>query len=156
MTPFAGVGSHRVTSGGEGVDERILEVARSIRPYLPGLIGDEAPEVDRGLVDLLNGAAAGADVGEAVLELLMFRPATHTWAASVLADEQHRPPSVRAAQERSAKRGFSPLPNPYGGDPVDAEKYVCPVDGNFVWWRTGVGEPVPQCPDHPGSTLTSA
>jgi hypothetical protein len=137
------------------MDEQILEVARSIRPYLPRLIGAQANQCDRRLVDLLNEAAAGTDVGEAILELLARQPATHSWAASALADERHRPPDVQA-DRGAASRGFSPLPNPYGADVVDAERYTCPVDGNYVWWRVWVGAPVPECPDHPGVTLTLA
>ena len=137
------------------VDEQILEVARSIRPYLPRLIGAQAGHCDRRLVELLQEAAAGADVEEAILELLARQPATHSWAASTLDDERHRPPDLQAARG-AASRGFSPLPNPYGADLVDAERYVCPVDGNFVWWRVWVGVPVPECPDHPDITLILA
>ena len=63
-------------------------------------------------------------------------------AAEVLGDALYRPPEVRALVER----GIEPLPGI--GEPVDAQKYVCAVDGNFVWWRTSVGVPIPKCPDH--------
>ena len=87
---------------------------------------------------------------DAILDLLTESPATHSWAASVIEDERHLPPDLQARLLRSIEDGgFSPLPNPYGGDPVDALRYVCPVDGSYVWWRTSVGQPVPTCPDHP-------
>ncbi|HEU5387554.1 MAG TPA: hypothetical protein VFV73_16775 [Streptosporangiaceae bacterium] len=138
------------------MDEQILEVARSIRPHLPRLIGAEADECDRRLVELLRQAAAGADVGEAILELLTRQPATYSWAAAALADERHRPPDVQRAYRGPVTRGYSPLPNPLGADLVDAERYACPVDGNFVWWRISVGDQVPTCRDHPGTTLVPA
>jgi hypothetical protein len=140
------------------VDERILEVARSIRPYLPRLIGARARQCDRDLAGLLREAAAGADVGEAILTLMADQPAMHSWAASALADtrSQPRPPEVQHAGGQSARRAFAPLPNPQGGDLVDAERYACPEDGNFVWWRISVAQQVPECPDHPGTTLTLA
>lgn len=89
------------------MDEQILEVARSIRPYLPQLIGDAAAQCDRRLVELLNHAASGADVGPDILDLLMRQPVTHTWAAAMLADEEHLPPNVRAACASTVHRGWS-------------------------------------------------
>jgi len=137
------------------MDDQVIDVARSIRPYLPTLVGDEAARYDRRLVELLRDAGAGADVTGAILEVLMGSPATHNWAASMLADERHLPPDLQMARERSsaADSGYSPLPGSYGGDPVNTEKYVCPVDGNFAWWRILVGQPVPMCPDHPTTML---
>jgi hypothetical protein len=138
------------------VDEQILEVARSIRWYLPRLLGAQADQYDQSLVDLLRQAASGADVGPALLGLLSRPPTVQGWAASALADEQHRPPDVQQAGRRPVTRGFSALPNPYGADVIDAERYVCPEDGNFVWWRIRLGDPIPKCRDHRDTTLVLA
>ncbi|MFI0980866.1 hypothetical protein ACH4SP_28130 [Streptomyces sp. NPDC021093] len=139
-----------------GMDEVVLDVARTIRPYLAGLIGEDAEVLDRNLVRLLGRARAGADVDEAILDLLSESPATHAWTASVLGDERHLPPDLQSRAERSGdKGGYTPLGNPHGGDPVDAERYVCPEDGAYAWWRTSVGQSIPDCPDHPGVGLVS-
>jgi hypothetical protein len=137
----------------------VVEVARSIRPYLPALVGSAAGKVDRQLTELLTAALdcdADDEVDGRILGVLASTPATHAWAAAVLADEQHLPPEVREIRERSEDGGYAPLPNPRGGDPVDAQKYVCPVDGAFAWWRISVGQPVPTCPDHPDELLRPA
>jgi hypothetical protein len=141
------------------MDEQVVDVARSIRPYLLALVGDEAARYDRRLVILLREASAGTDVTGKILAILMESPAMHNWAASMLADERHLPPDLQVARERSsaaANRGYSALPRPYGGDILDARKYVCPVDGNFAWWRISAGQPIPACPDHPSTTLVPA
>jgi hypothetical protein len=138
------------------VDEQILTVARSIRWYLPRLLGAQAAQYDRSLVELLRQAASGADVGPALLDLLSRPPTVHSWAASALADQQLRPPDVQQAGKGPASRGFSPLPNRYGTDIIDAERYVCPKDGNFVWWRIRISDPIPKCQDHPDTTLVLA
>jgi hypothetical protein len=44
------------------MDEAILDVARSIQPYLPSLVGEHAEELDGKLAFLLRQAHAGADV----------------------------------------------------------------------------------------------
>jgi hypothetical protein len=129
------------------VDEAVLDVARSIRPYLPSLVGEHAAEVDAKLAFLLRRANAGVDVEEDLLAVLESSPGTHNWAAAMLADERGMPP-VRQAT-RSAK--FSGLPGQ--ADPVDAIRYVCPVDHAYAYWRMFVGDPVPCCPDHPGTAL---
>ncbi len=91
---------------------------------------------------------------DAVLDLLTESPATHAWAASMIEDERHLPPDLQPRPERSGEKGgYSPLANPHGGDPVDAERYVCPEDGDYMWWRTSVGQEVRDCPDHPGVRL---
>ncbi|MEU1012562.1 hypothetical protein [Streptomyces sp. NPDC005890] len=142
---------------GAGMDEVVLDVARAIRPYLPGLVGEDAPRLDLRIVALLDRARDGVDVGEAVLELLGESPATLAWAASVLEDERHLPPDLQHRAVRSGdKSGYSPLANPHGGDPVDAQRYLCPEDGAYAWWRTSVGQEIPGCPDHPGVRLVAS
>jgi hypothetical protein len=136
------------------VDKVVLDVARSIRPYLPGLVADRAADLDRRLAGLLRRAHAGTDVDAEILGLLAATPATHAWAAAMIADPRHRPPDRQPQHERSLNQGgYSPLGNPLGGDTVDAERYLCPVDGGYAWWRMSVAQPTPECPDHPGVVL---
>jgi len=129
------------------VDEEVLDVARSIRPYLPSLVGDRAAEIDAKLRPLLQQASGGQDVEEEILIILRSTPETHNWAAGMLGDEDGLPPELQAT--RTAK--FAGLPGK--GEPVDAVRYVCPVDRAYAWWQTFVGDPVPDCPDHPGRKL---
>jgi hypothetical protein len=112
--------------------------------------------VDGQLVELLAVARQGKDPTEEILDLLARVSSTHDWAAEALADPAHRPPELTAPVERALDGGYSTLPNPAGSDAVDADKYVCPVDGNFAWWRIWVADTVPTCPDHPGSALVPA
>jgi len=113
-----------------------------IRPYLQELVGDEAAKVDGRLSTLLKEAAAGAAVEESISDLLYSFAATRDWTAQVLGDEQLRPPELQHVVERS----YSPLPGE--GEPIPAQKFVCPLDANYVWWRRSVGTAVPKCPDH--------
>ncbi|MFG2045487.1 hypothetical protein [Dactylosporangium sp. NPDC048998] len=137
------------------MDVRILEVARSIRPYLPELAGPAAADLDRALVALIRAAADGQDPTDRILALLASSPATHAWAAAVLADDEQLPPEVRQLRSRAAppEGGYAALPNPHGGDVVLAQQYICPVDGAFAWWRISAGDPVRACPDHPDQPL---
>jgi hypothetical protein len=131
-----------------------MEVARSIRPYLDDLVGGRARDVDGQVVALLRRGRAGEDVDDAIIDLLNGSPGTRDWAASVLADRELRPPELQNFAERAGEQpGYSPLANPYGGGVVSAPKFVCPVDGLYVWWRSAVGRPIPYCPDHPDRQL---
>jgi len=59
------------------VDEAVLDVARSIRPYLLALVGDQAEEFDAKLAFLLRQANAEAEVEEDLLAMLESSPETH-------------------------------------------------------------------------------
>ncbi|GIG56012.1 hypothetical protein Lfu02_03840 [Longispora fulva] len=137
------------------MDENLIDVARSIRPYLDRLVGAGAAEFDQRLRALLVRARAGEDVDAELLALLTGSPATHAWAAAVLADERHRPPADLDLRAADPAGGYAGLPHPHGGGPVPATRYVCPVDGNYAWWRISVGEPVPVCPDHLDTALVA-
>jgi hypothetical protein len=123
------------------LEDSVLEAGRAIRWYLPSLVGEEAPQLDREIADLLNAARRGEDVADQVVDLLAARTATHVWAAQLLGDPGLRPPEVRGLQDR----GFQGL----AGEPgiVDAMKYICP-EGDYVWYRLSVGDPVEECPTH--------
>lgn len=112
--------------------EMILEGARSIRPFLPELLGDDAGPVDHQVAKLLAQAKAGQETHEQILELLKSYPETRTWMAEFL------------GETRSVK-GFEELPGQ--GQAISASKYRCPED-DYTWFRRVVGETVPKCPTH--------
>jgi len=129
------------------VDEAVLDVGRSIRRYLPTLVGDNAEELDQRVASILRRANAGADVEEELLALLECSQETHDWAAAMLGDERGLPPGLQATRSGD----YSGLPG--AADPVDAVRYVCPIDRAYVEWQLFVGDPIPSCPDHPGTKL---
>jgi hypothetical protein len=129
------------------VDEAVLDVARSIRAYLPSLVGDHAEELDGKLAFLLQQANGGEDVEDDLLAVLESSPQTHNWAAAMLEDERGLPPGLQATRSGD----FSGLPG--AADPVDAVRYACPVDRAYAEWQLFVGDPIPCCPDHPGTVL---
>lgn len=118
----------------------LREVAKAIRPFLPELVGEQSVRLDRELATLLADPAD--DVPEKIADLLRSNPSTHAWAAEALGDPLLRPPQFQDRRERT----FEPLPGV--GVPVPAVRYMCPVDGNYVWYRPDVATPVPACPDH--------
>jgi CHAT domain len=116
----------------------VLAAARAIRPYLPRLVGADAVTVDREITALLIDARDGADVEEALLNLLRRYPATHSWTAAFM---QHgHPPEI----DDPITKNFG-LPGMVS--PVSARKYCCPA-GDYDWWRPRVGDQVPTCPSH--------
>ena len=121
-------------------DERVLEVARAIRPYLTELLGPNAEQVDGELAALLARSRGDDDdeVEGLILDCLMRNRATHDWAARFLME---RGPD----QAAGAERGYSPLAGQ--GEPVRAPRFVCPK-GDYVWYRHSVGQDPPTCPTH--------
>ena len=83
------------------MDERIMEAARSIRPYLDDLIGAQAEEVDGQLAALLERGRAGDDVDDVIIDLLTGSPRTRDWSAVMLADPELRPPEWQTVTERA-------------------------------------------------------
>jgi hypothetical protein len=125
------------------MDERILEAARVIRPYLAGLVGIEAAAaVDAELAEILARAAAGEDVETALLTVLKADDATSVFLDRVLDDPLLRPPGVVP----EVTKGYSPLPTPEP-PPVPADKFHCPY-GDYVWYRPEVGVPIKHCLTH--------
>jgi hypothetical protein len=116
--------------------ENILDGARSIRPYLAELLEADAGVMDRELAGLLALAQAGQNVDNRILELLARYEATRAWMAKFLRDK--RPPDV--------ERVYNPLPGGIGPVPVSA-RYACP-NGDYVWYRRAVNQPIGKCPTH--------
>lgn len=123
------------------MENDLIIVAKTIRPYLSTLAKEQAIEYDKKIAHLLEERGRGKNINEALSELFSSSPKMQNWTDKVRQDPLHRPPEL---QEQ-------PLGNigPYrGGMPVNAQKYECPVDRNYVWWRQRVGDFVPQCPNH--------
>ncbi|MFM7427783.1 MAG: hypothetical protein ACKO7W_22750 [Elainella sp.] len=116
--------------------EDILEGARTIRFFLPDLLGTEAEAVDQQLAELLGQAKAGQQADQQILEILKGHPETYRWIAEFLSSEPD-PKSPR----------LPGLPNA-----VSAPKYVCP-EGDYSWFQRSIGIPVPSCPTHGKLTL---
>ena len=130
------------------MDEDIIDAARTIRPYLPELVGNEADAYDREIAGLIAEAQAGHDVDGELLAVLSRSQATHTWAARVLENDRHLPPDI----QRIADRSYEPLAGV--GEPVAAERYLCPR-GDYVRYRISISDPAPVCPTHECALETS-
>lgn len=117
--------------------EDILEGARSIRPYLSELLGENAEVTDRKLAELLSLTQKGENVDSVILELLSRHETTRVWMAKFL--QLKRPP------EPQVEKSYNPLPGT--PSPVSARKFFCPR-GDYVWYRRAAGASVPECPTH--------
>lgn len=124
------------------MDDDLLDVARSARPYLEELTGSEAPAYDAEIAALLAAAYAGNDVEAELSAVLQRSPAVHDFAAKMLEDPLHRPPDLQPVRELG---DYEPLPG--SGSPVAASKYCCP-ERDYAWWRPSIGTPVPTCATH--------
>ena len=141
--------------GTPATNEGVWETTFCVRPFLKYLLPDraEAAHVDKKLADLLRArrtrrrgsraaacSARRARGNECVLQL-------------VLDDPKLRPPisgccralrgstwlSSGAVSAYSALAGIE--------QPLSAPKFRCPR-GDYVWYRPGVGVPIPRCPTH--------
>ncbi|MCZ4125846.1 hypothetical protein [Streptomyces sp. H39-S7] len=116
----------------------VVELARTIRPYLPDLLpADSAAELDRRLAGLL-AAADERRIDTEILELLREPDLVRRWAALFL--EDGLPPDV--AMDRRVG-----VVLPGRGEAVAPGKFVCP-QGDLVFYRRAVGQSVPLCPTH--------
>jgi hypothetical protein len=130
-------------------DEKVLELARTVRPELRRLWGKEreaeAAAIDAALGQLLAEAQTGADVRLAILDRLREPPEVHAWAARFLASGM--PPGF--SERRDATRGL-PGYSPLAGDgvPLAGGKFACPEGGDTVWYQHSVGQDPPACSTH--------
>jgi hypothetical protein len=121
-------------------DSRIIDAARAVRPHLSELLGpDRAAAVDADLAHLLNASPPLGDIERLILEALARHPATHGWAATFL--EHGTPPDL----SRVAEKGYQAPPGT--GSTTTIPRFACP-QGDYVWYRRSVGEPIPACPSH--------
>jgi len=114
-------------------EQKVLEVARAIRPDLPELVGADAGELTARLDELLGRAAAGEHVQLEVLTVLKARPATREWARRLL-DAQ---PLLRHYQALPGRGQLAAVP-----------RYACPYGGHYVWYQHSRADKVPLCDRH--------
>lgn len=133
------------------MDQDIIDVARTIRFYLPELVSDKADAYDNEIKNLLARAHEGVDVGDEIMAVLT-RSGVKEWVIRVFEDQYHRPPALLPRDRGTVyERPPSPVTTP-----VLSDKYECPVDRNYVWYRPAVGYSIPDCKDHPGVRLVRA
>jgi len=124
-------------------DQCILELARTIRPYLDELLADQpnidADKVDHDLAGLVAAAQRGDRVNERILALLEEPPEVHDWAAAFL--QYGYPPELAALFDRSIQS------MPGYGEALLPPKFSCP-HGDFVFYRRNVNQQVPRCRTH--------
>jgi hypothetical protein len=73
------------------IPEDVLKGARTIRPFLPDLLGREAELVDQQLAELLGQAEAGQQADQQILEILESHPKTRSWIAEFLSMKNSLP-----------------------------------------------------------------
>ncbi|MEM0979124.1 MAG: hypothetical protein AAGH78_02515 [Cyanobacteria bacterium P01_H01_bin.58] len=112
----------------------LLEAAKSIRPFLPQLLNEQAQKVDQQLADFIIRYQEGEQVENQIISLLASYDATRQWMREFL--------GVDAALARS--KGYSPLP---GIPKIDAPRYACP-EGDYIWHHIDSSDPIPTCPTH--------
>lgn len=126
----------------------LLEAARLVRGRLSTLVGPTAGEVDSRLAELLQSPDSDQDVAVRVETVLRVNAATAGFTDLVLADApRYRPPEMQESIFRGDMSRLAGDPGPIG----HAGRYRC-LRGDFVWYRSEIGAPVPDCPSH-GSTL---
>jgi hypothetical protein len=114
-------------------DDIVLEAARTIRQYLPGLLGDDAPACDAELAALLAHADAET-AGDEILAVFERHPAAHAWTAAFIESRTR------------TSRGFDFLPG--HGELLDDDIFDCPR-GDYTWYRRWIGQPQERCRSHP-------
>jgi len=133
------------------MDEGVLEAARSVRPYLEGLVGEpSAEDLDTQIAGLLARANQGEDVTAVIRDVLSGNEATAAFLDEVLADTpEFRPPDMQPGflysnRRGSTSAGHGALPGDVG--PIlHTGKYACPECKDYVWYRPSVGTPVRLC-----------
>jgi hypothetical protein len=120
-------------------DDRILEAARAVRAYLPELIPTEHAELDRQLAAILLDADRDPTAVERFLVLLEEHRELAEWTSGFV--ERGYPEDLAEVIER----GYGEPP----GEGIDlpGTKFTCP-EGDYVWYRRMVNQPVPGCPTH--------
>ena len=114
--------------------ENILEAAKSIRQFLPTLVGEQSSDFDQQLADLINRHQAGEPLDNQITHLLASHPETCKWMRDFLGME-----SVQ-----TQRGGYTPLP---GFPNIDAPRYICPHN-DYIWHHIDSSDPIPYCPTH--------
>ena len=114
----------------------IVNIIQSLRPQLTELIGDQAPDVDRQLADLLTQIETEPDAQDRIVTLLRSYQPVMDWVDQNF--QEHLPKGV-------TRSTFDLL----AGDPssVHATRYICPECGSS-WFRRHVSQAPEPCTDH--------
>jgi hypothetical protein len=124
--------------------EGVFAAARSVRWYLPDLVGPDADRVDGELSGLL-AERWDEEVGARLRGLMESTEGTSAFLEAVLDDApDFRPPQVRSGAFKGA--AYSGLAGDIGA--VNAPMYRCPVGNDYDWWRPAAGTPIPMCSTH--------
>ena len=116
--------------------EDILELARSIRPYLPELLpSPTSAEVEQTLADLLAQADSNPSTSLLIQKCLRSHDTTREWANQFLGDPEFA----------DTHRHY----NPWAGRPssVSATTFKCP-QCDYTWDRPRIGMQPPPCEVH--------
>jgi hypothetical protein len=116
----------------------ILEAAKTIRQFLPTLLGSEASEVDQQLADLIIRCQAGETLENQITSLLASHNDTKRWML-----EHKEVFSTNATRGLGGEQNHQ-LP---GVAFVSAPRYVCP-EGDYIWHHIDSSDPIPICPTH--------
>jgi hypothetical protein len=116
--------------------EKLIEAAKSIRPFLERLVGSEAAALDTKLAILIARYKTGEAVDDAVTELLIQHDNTREWVRQFFEQDT----------TQGLTRSYEPLPGIISS--TTPPKYVCPVGDDYIWYRYDVSEPVKRCPTH--------
>jgi len=123
-------------------DVGVRAAARSVRQFLPELVGPEAEQLEAEIAGLL--VEPGGE--DRLRRLLEQREGTRAFLGAVLDDApEFRPPQARPSTKKDAS-GYNPLPGRVGS--LRAPKFRCPVGDDYDWWRLSQTDSVPKCPTH--------
>ena len=126
-------------------DAGLIAAAKLVRPYLPELVGPEQTEDwDNRLGTMLASDAGEQQLAAEILAVLRSDEVVLQWVEDVLDDPRRLPPEL----QRLSVRGAEYAPVPGGGEVIDADRFVCPVNGDVVWYRPRVGVPIKRCLFH--------
>ena len=126
----------------------MFDAAPAVRPFLRDLLGDSADDFELQLVALLQEPRSDT-IAQRLAALISSTAETQDWAAAFF-ERKGVPPGISVELEHLVERGpgdasFEPLAG--DGSVVPPERYECAIDGNYVWFRIDVDDPVPTCPD---------
>ncbi len=128
-------------------DDGVLEAARAIRPYLADLIGPDAAELDSRLARELADTSNWSQTVGRVRTLLSEHDDTAWFLAEVLRDEpDFRPPYYQPRFNRTAGDHSTPAGLAGNEGLILAARYVCPKNGDYIWYQPDIGADIPECP----------
>jgi hypothetical protein len=127
------------------MSDGVWEAARSVRYYLPQLLGPAADEVDKEIAEILTSPADSGNDEARLREVLESQDETKAFLRAVLDDDPlYRPPQARRDVVKSP--GFSPLPGQI--EPPMPPRFRCPIANDYTWYQLSVGEEIEVCPAH--------